>query len=314
MDTHVATHELLLTRLLPAAPEAVFAAWTDPARVTAWWGPRGMTTPECRVELRPGGRHETLMRDAEGREYRNTMLIEAVEPARRLALRIAEGGDCPFAGATASIAFAPDPVGTRLDIAWRHPTAEMRARHEEMGFHMGWGETLDKLSAHVAPAADCPVGTQRAAAEHGWLHRLLGDWRYEITCQAPDGTEFRATGTERVRPLGGFWVVGEGEGEMPGGTPGRFVMSLGYETGPGRFRGSWIGTMMEAMFVYDGALSEDGRSLVLDSEGPAMSGAGRASYRDTVTLTDAGERLVVSAVRLPDGGWQELMRMRCWRR
>lgn len=313
MDTHVATHELLLTRLIPATPEAVFAAWTEPAQVMAWFGPRGMTTPRCEIELRPGGRHDTVMRDADGKEYPNPMVIDAVEAPRRLVVRVPEGSGCPLPGATGTLTFSPDPVGTRLDVTWRHPTAEMREQHLAMGFHKGWGETLDKLSAHVSPVAACPMGEQRATAEHGWLHRLLGDWQYEMTCTAPDGTALHAAGRERVRALGGFWVVAEAEGEMPGGVQGRCLLSLGFDPDSARFRGSWVGSMTPVMFAYDGTLSEDGRTLTLDSEGPSMTGEGRASYRDAVTMNDDGERLMVSTVRLPGGGWQEMMRMRAWR-
>lgn len=34
----------------------------------------------------------------------------------------------------------------------RHWTAENRARHEQMGFHQGWGESVDRLVRLVTAA------------------------------------------------------------------------------------------------------------------------------------------------------------------
>jgi hypothetical protein len=43
--------------------------------------------------------------------------------------------------------------------------------------------------------------------------------------------------------------------------------------------------MMPHMFLYDGTISEDGRTIALESEGPAFDGNGMARYVDSV---DAG--------------------------
>jgi hypothetical protein len=36
-----------------------------------------------------------------------------------------------------------------------------------------------------------------------------------------------------VTSLGGYWVVGEGEGNMPGGLPARWTITMGYDPGTG---------------------------------------------------------------------------------
>ncbi|MBY0336890.1 MAG: DUF1579 family protein [Acetobacteraceae bacterium] len=306
MDTHVtATHDLTLTRRIPAAPERVFAAWTDADQLKAWWGPRGMTNPEAVVEPRAGGRHYVLMRDPTGKEYPCDGVIEEFVPGRRITL--GQGGG-PFDGATVTITVEPDPVGTRLGVLWRHPTAEMREAHLAMGFVKGWGEMLDRLSAHAASPETlaCPMAAP-LSPDHGWLHRLLGDWTYESECTGPDGTPMRASGRESVRPLGGYWVMGEMDGTMPGGTTARCVVTMGFDTRSGRFRGSWIGSMMGHMFVYDGVLSEDGMTLSLDNEGPSLTGEGTARYRDVVELQDEDTRLLRSFAEAPDGSWTPLM-------
>jgi uncharacterized protein YndB with AHSA1/START domain len=311
MDTHMpvatAGNALRATRRIPATPEAVFAAWTDPAQVKAWFGPRGMTIDEASVDLRAGGLHHTVMRDAAGKTWRNPMVIEQVEAPRLLVLRVPSGSDCPVVGSVGTLRFTPEGAGTRLEVAWHHPTEEQRAQHEAMGFAKGWGETLDKLTAHLIRPAACPMATP-ATIEHGWLHRLLGEWEYESECSmGPDGPPMKARGRESVRSLGGYWVIGEGEGEMPGGGHARWIVTMGFDAKAGRFRGSWVGSMMGHMFVYDGALSEDGRTLTLENEGPSFTGEGTARYRDIVEMVDDDTRILASEVQGEDGGWTRFM-------
>ncbi len=302
---------LAMTRRIPAPPDAVFAAWTDPARVREWWGPRGMTTPACEIELRPGGLFRAPMREASGQEHPCDLRIEAVEAPHRLEFRIEDAAGGKLAGARATIGFLPEGDGTRLEVVWRHPTAEMRDAHAAMGFEQGWGSMVDKLTAHmVRPMEGCPFATG-ASVEHGWLQRLLGDWTYESVAMAPPGhaEPMRASGTERVRSLGGYWVVGEGEGTMPGGGASmRWIITMGYDARTGRFSGTWVGSMMGHMCVYDGALSEDGRTLTLECDAPAFSGEGLARYRDVVELDGDDRRRLVSYAKGEDGGWAEFMR------
>jgi hypothetical protein len=184
----------------------------------------------------------------------------------------------------------------------------MRAAPEAMGFAPGWGSMLDKLTAHlVKPMEGCPFAT-RAAIEHGWLHRMLGTWSYECEGQGPDGP-VHGSGIERVRSLGGYWVVGEAEGTMPGiDRPTRWIVTMGFDTRARRFTGTWVGSMMGHLCVYDGGLSEDGRVLTLESDGPAFSGEGTARYRDVVEMDGNDRRTLVSSVRGEDGGWTEMMR------
>lgn len=318
MDTHhparAAETELRMTRRLPATPEQVFRAWTSPEEVREWFGPKGMTTPVAEIEPHPGGRYRTLMRDPQGQEYDNIGVIEALEAPRRLVTRIPEEGGGSMAGARLSLTFTPEAGGTRLDVAWSHPTPEMRAAHEAMGFERGWGEMLDRLTAFVkCPAQMCPMGTPPAYG-HGWLHRFLGEWDYMGEFMMPDGGQATGRGTETVRSLGGYWITGESVGEMPGGGEAQCIITLGYDPVRERFIGSWVGSMMWHLSTYDGTLSEDGKVLTLESEGPAFTGEGMALYRDVMVWEDEDHRRMETSVRGPDGGWTPLMVLRHARR
>jgi len=50
---------------------------------------------------------------------------------------------------TAIIALEPQGSGTKYAALVMHSDEEGRKRHEEMGFHEGWGKALDQLVAHA---------------------------------------------------------------------------------------------------------------------------------------------------------------------
>ncbi len=47
--------EFVISRVIDAPRERVFKAWTDPADLKKWWGPKGFTVLVTKVDLRPGG-------------------------------------------------------------------------------------------------------------------------------------------------------------------------------------------------------------------------------------------------------------------
>jgi uncharacterized protein YndB with AHSA1/START domain len=149
--------DLLLERSVDVPPHLVWAAWTTPELVTQWFAPRPWTTVRCEIDLRPGGRFHTTMRSPEGEEYPSDgCFLEVVENERLVftsalgpGFRPAGGegaDDLPF---TAVISLAPAGDGTRYSALAMHADIGTCKRHEEMGFHDGWGAALDQLVALV---------------------------------------------------------------------------------------------------------------------------------------------------------------------
>lgn len=145
--------------------------------------------------------------------------------------------------------------------------------------------------------------------EHEWLQQLVGEWQAEMTCSmGPDQPPSTSTGTETVRSLGGLWTLGEGQGSCPDGTPVASVMTLGFDPAKGRFVGSFIASMMSMMWLYEGSLDAEGKSLVLDTEGPSMTGDGSmAKYQDVITFLSPDHRTLTSRALGPDGQWNEFV-------
>jgi hypothetical protein len=152
--------------------------------------------------------------------------------------------------------------------------------------------------------------------EHDWLQKFTGEWTSEMeTVMNPGEPPSKFRGTETVRSLGGLWIVAEGEGEMPGGGIATTLMTLGYDPAKKRFVGTWIGSMMAHLWVYDGALHEAGSTLALDSEGPRMAGDGTmAKYRDSIEFKNNDHRVLTSHVLGDDGQWRPFMTANYWRK
>jgi Protein of unknown function (DUF1579) len=145
--------------------------------------------------------------------------------------------------------------------------------------------------------------------EHQWLQKLVGEWTYEgEATMEPGKAPERFKGTDSVRSLGGLWVLGEGRGEMPGGGMETMLLTLGYDTQKGRYVGTWVGSMMTNLWVYEGSLDSAGKVLTLDTEGPSFAGDGKlAKYQDVITLESDDHRVLTSRALGDDGKWQQFM-------
>jgi Protein of unknown function (DUF1579) len=141
--------------------------------------------------------------------------------------------------------------------------------------------------------------------EHEWLRKLVGEWTYEIQAVMEPGKPAETfRGTERVRSLNGLWALAEGEGEMPGGVVATTMMTLGYDPHRQRYVGTWVGSMMTHLWIYDGSVDASGQVLTLDTEGPAMTDQSKmAKYRDVIEFKDDDHRVLSSHMRGDDGTW-----------
>jgi hypothetical protein len=158
-----------------------------------------------------------------------------------------------------------------------------------------------------AQQMECP-GMAKPQAEHEWLQTLVGTWEAEgEAVMGPDQTN-QWKSTEVVRSIGGLWVVGEGTGEMPEGGTATTIITIGYDPVKGKYVGTFIGSMMANMWIYEGSLDASGKVLTLDTEGPAMTPeGGTAKYQDIVELKNKDLRTLTSRVQGADGKWQQIM-------
>jgi Protein of unknown function (DUF1579) len=145
--------------------------------------------------------------------------------------------------------------------------------------------------------------------EHQWLQKLVGEWTCETEVNmGSDRPPEKATGTESVRSLGGFWVLAEGQGEMPGCGAATTMMTIGYDPEKQRYIGTWVGSMMTYLWLYDGEVDASKNVLTLNSDGPSMAGEGKmAKYRDMIEFKSDDHRVMTSHVLGDDGQWHQFM-------
>ncbi len=143
--------ELVLTRILNAPREKVYAAWTTPALMQQWFAPKPWTTPRVELDLRPGGASLIVMRDPQGNEFPNRGVYLEVVKNERLVFTDAfttawEPSEKPFM--TGVLTFEDAGNGTtRYTARVRHWSVADRDAHEKMGFHQGWGQCATQLEA-----------------------------------------------------------------------------------------------------------------------------------------------------------------------
>ena len=138
--------EFTITRVFNAPRELVFRAWTEPAQLTAWFGPRGTSSPIERIEvdLRPGGRWRACMiREDTGREFPvGGEYREVVEPERLVFTWALDesGGE-----SLVTITFADH--GDKTEMTFHQ--AGFLSGDESAGVAEGWSSAFDRLTDHL---------------------------------------------------------------------------------------------------------------------------------------------------------------------
>jgi len=150
-------NDLVLERVLDAPRELVWKAWTDPERLKTWWAPKPYQTPECEMDLRPGGKFYTRMTGPDGFDARGTGCFLEVVEGERIVWTSALGPgyrpqdvaaeDCGGFPFTAILTFEDVGDGrTRYKAVALHRSEKDRDTHAQMGFQEGWGTCADQLA------------------------------------------------------------------------------------------------------------------------------------------------------------------------
>ena len=144
--------DLVLEREIDVPVELVWEAWTTPESIKEWFCPKPWSVSSCEIDLRPGGRFNTVMRSPEGDEFPNSGCYLEVVPNKRLVFTdtlLPGFRPSPKPFFTAALLLEPTATGTRYTAIAIHGNEETRKQHEEMGFHDGWGTVVDQLVAHI---------------------------------------------------------------------------------------------------------------------------------------------------------------------
>jgi uncharacterized protein YndB with AHSA1/START domain len=142
--------EFTVTLVVPAPRRLVWRAWTEPARLARWWGPRGFTVPldTISMDVRPGGRlRATMVADADGTRYPVDLVYREVVAPRRLVLA---WGDPrrpvpPEGAGVATVTLADRGDRTELVLSQTGTNTEEGHRNAEAG----WDQALERLAEYL---------------------------------------------------------------------------------------------------------------------------------------------------------------------
>lgn len=137
---------LRLTRRLKAPRERVFRAFTEPARLVRWWGPKGFTVPEHAIDVRVGGAWRIVMRSPEGNDHVVSGVYREITPPARLVFTWAWETDGPRGHETV-VTIELRAAGGETDLELTQEIFESENARDLHG--QGWSSTLDCLAEEL---------------------------------------------------------------------------------------------------------------------------------------------------------------------
>ena len=140
-----------LVRFVPAPPDVVWNALTDPAAMAKWWGPEGFVCPSVDWDPQPGNAFRIAMQPPQGELFHlRGEFREVTAPNRLVFSFVWDPPDPDDRETVAALALERlGEAGTELELhqGW-FATEERRALHEE-----GWADSLNRLAAVLREAA-----------------------------------------------------------------------------------------------------------------------------------------------------------------
>ncbi|MGM1018512.1 MAG: SRPBCC domain-containing protein [Actinomycetota bacterium] len=145
----VAEREVVISRVIEAPRERVFAAFTEVRHLSRWWGPAGFTTTTTSFEFRVGGEWEFVMYAPDGTDYQEWIRWTELTPPERIELLHGEVRDDPNAFVS-RLTFEAQETGTLLEMRTVFPTREQRDEAVERYHAVEAGQqTLGALADYV---------------------------------------------------------------------------------------------------------------------------------------------------------------------
>ncbi|MBK8989187.1 MAG: SRPBCC domain-containing protein [Chloroflexi bacterium] len=144
----VADREIVVTRLIDAPRELVFAAFTEQEHIEQWWAPKGAATHE--MDVKPGGvwRYSQPVHNGSSMPFK-VRFIELDKPTRLVYEYGADGANVPEPVRT-TITFAEEDGKTKITLQLLFATAVERKQAVKYGAIVGAMQALETLADYLA--------------------------------------------------------------------------------------------------------------------------------------------------------------------
>jgi uncharacterized protein YndB with AHSA1/START domain len=158
--------EFFIRREFDAPLDRMWRAWSDPERMSHWWGPKGSKTEVVKLDFRPGGICHYRM-DFEGQTMWGKLRYREIEPKQRLVFIVSFSDENE--GITvhpmnpgwprqilSTITFSEKDGKTTVTVRWvPYEATDPEREVFEVGrdaMQAGWTGTLDRLETDLATA------------------------------------------------------------------------------------------------------------------------------------------------------------------
>lgn len=162
------TEDFIISRVFAAPRDLVWKCFTEPARMQAWFGPKGSVVVSSTMDLRVGGIYHGALRDETGRVMWAKFVYREIEAPERLvwvhSFSDEAGGltrhplspTWPLELLTTVTFEAAGPLTTKLTLRWAplNATPEERQTFDaaRQGMTGGWNGSFERLDVYLAEA------------------------------------------------------------------------------------------------------------------------------------------------------------------
>ena len=148
MSTKVMDNRSLeIQRTIKAPRDRVYAAWTDPAQLRAWFGPDKVKTRSFAADPQVGGKYRWDLTNPDGEEMTVFGEYRELQPGRKVVFTWQWDDDEDWKGQTSvvTVQLSDCDEGTLVTLTHEQlPSEASRDRHNE-----GWTSVLDGLEAFL---------------------------------------------------------------------------------------------------------------------------------------------------------------------
>jgi uncharacterized protein YndB with AHSA1/START domain len=149
-DSIAADRELTVSRVIDAPCALVFKAWTEPEQIARWWGPKGYTTVDYDMDIRPGGAYRFRMRSPDGVDHRKRGVYREIVAPERIVFTFAWEAPDGRLGHELLVTVTFEALGTKTRLTLHQGVFDTVANCES---HVGgWTSCLERFEEYMTAA------------------------------------------------------------------------------------------------------------------------------------------------------------------
>jgi uncharacterized protein YndB with AHSA1/START domain len=158
-----------ISRVFDAPRDRVWKSWTEAERLKQWWGPKGFTVKQCKIDLRPGGMMHYCLRSPDGHDMWGKFVYREIAKPEKLVFVNSFSDE---KGSTtvhpmmptwpremlSTVTFEAQGARTKVTVQWvpldTSTDLERKTFDEGRdGMKQGWGGTFDEFADYLKKGA-----------------------------------------------------------------------------------------------------------------------------------------------------------------